>query len=102
MAACVGVVTLLAIAVFQQFADSGQNIGIGLLRGAEDTTSSFKMTLIGYWEVGLPVGLLCAHGLDLKAPGMWIGLSCGLLTAAVLLLRTFTKRLHTIETQAVT
>ncbi|WP_179220437.1 hypothetical protein [Rhodococcus sp. NCIMB 12038] len=34
-------VVLLAIAVFQQFADSAQNIGIGLLRGAEDTTSSF-------------------------------------------------------------
>ena len=92
-------VTLLAIAVFQQFADSAQNIGIGLLRGAEDTTSSFAITLIGYWVVGLPVGLLCAYALGLEAPGMWIGLSCGLLTAAILLLRTFRKRLDTIEAQ---
>lgn len=92
-------VTLLAIAVFQQFADSAQNIGIGLLRGAEDTTSSFAITLIGYWVVGLPVGLLCAYVLDLEASGMWIGLSCGLLTAAVLLLRTFRKRLSDIQAQ---
>ncbi|MBV6757876.1 MATE family efflux transporter [Rhodococcus opacus] len=92
-------VVLLAIAVFQQFADSAQNIGIGLLRGAEDTTSSFAITLIGYWVVGLPVGLLFAYGLGLHAPGMWIGLSCGLLTAAILLLRTFRKRLDSIEAQ---
>ena len=43
-------VVLLAIAVFQQFADSAQNIGIGLRRGAEDTTSSFAITLIGSGE----------------------------------------------------
>ncbi|QHE74174.1 hypothetical protein GFS60_07868 (plasmid) [Rhodococcus sp. WAY2] len=51
--------------------------------------------------VGLPVGLLCAYGLGLEAPGMWIGLSCGLLAAAVLLLRTFRKRLDAIESHPV-
>jgi MATE family multidrug resistance protein len=90
---------LLAIAIFQQFADSAQNIGIGLLRGVGDTASSFGITLIGYWLVGLPVGLLFAFGFGLDTYGMWIGLSCGLLTAAILLLRTFQQRLRTIETQ---
>ncbi|MCQ4121576.1 MATE family efflux transporter [Rhodococcus tibetensis] len=89
---------LLAIAIFQQFADSAQNIGIGLLRGVGDTASSFGITLIGYWLVGLPVSLLFAFGFGLETYGMWIGLSCGLLTAAILLLRTFHQRLRAIET----
>ncbi|NDK88294.1 MATE family efflux transporter [Gordonia desulfuricans] len=91
---------LLAIAVFQQFVDSAQNIGIGLLCGVQDTTSSFAITLIGYWVVGLPVGLILAYGLGLETTGIWVGLSCGLLIAALLLLRTFRRRLAVIESRA--
>ncbi|MCC9179812.1 MATE family efflux transporter [Mycolicibacterium mageritense] len=84
---------LLVVAAFQQFVDSAQNIGIGLLRGLHDTSSSLWITLLGYWAVGLPVGLLLAYVADLKTVGMWLGLSAGLTTAAGLLLLTFRRRL---------
>jgi multidrug resistance protein, MATE family len=90
---------LLAIAMFQQFADSAQNIGIGLLRGLGDAKSSFRITVIGYWVIGLPVGLACAYLLGLHTFGMWIGLAAGLFSAATLLLRMFGRRLR--EMQAV-
>ncbi|MEW5809747.1 MAG: MATE family efflux transporter [Actinomycetota bacterium] len=89
-------VALLAVAMFQQFADSAQNIAIGLLRGVGDTKSSLGITVVGYWVVGLPVGLVLAHLAGLGAVGMWLGLSAGLLTAAVLLIVTFTRRLRTL------
>ncbi|GAB5898678.1 MATE family efflux transporter [Mycolicibacterium mageritense] len=92
--AAVGVaLALLVVAAFQQFVDSAQNIGIGLLRGLHDTSSSLWITLVGYWAVGLPVGLLLAYVADLKTVGMWLGLSAGLTTAAGLLLLTFRRRL---------
>lgn len=91
-AALVIAMALLAVAAFQQFVDSAQNIGIGLLRGLHDTSSSFVITIVGYWVVGFPVGLLLAYVADLEAVGMWLGLSAGLTTAAVLLLIVFRRR----------
>jgi MATE family multidrug resistance protein len=80
---------LLTIAVFQRFADSAQTIGIGLPRGLGDADSSFRLTMIGYWVVGLPVGLACAYLLGLHTFGMGIGLAVGLFSAATLLLCRF-------------
>jgi MATE family multidrug resistance protein len=51
--------SLLMIAALMQFFDCAQNIGVGLLRGVDDTKSGFRLTVIGYWLVGLPAaGLL--------------------------------------------
>jgi MATE family, multidrug efflux pump len=88
---------LLTIAVFQQFGDSAQTIGIGLLRGLGDTDSSFRITVIGYWVIGLPVGIACAYLLGLHTFGMWIGLAVGLFSAATLLLCRFGRRLREIQ-----
>ncbi|MDV3124819.1 MATE family efflux transporter [Mycobacterium sp. 21AC1] len=85
--------SLLVVAAFQQFVDSAQNIGIGLLRGLHDTSSSFLITIVGYWVVGFPVGLLLAYAAGLKTIGMWLGLSAGLTTAAIMLFVTFRRRL---------
>jgi MATE family multidrug resistance protein len=85
--------TLLMIAALMQFFDCAQNIGVGLLRGMDDTKSGFRLTVIGYWLVGLPaVGLL---GLATGAGpiGVWLGLMCGLAVTAVLLLHRFTTTL---------
>ena len=80
--------TLLLIAAALQFADTSQNIGVGLLRGLDDTRSGFTLTLIGYWAVGLPLVWLFAVPLGLHATGVWLGLTAGLtITATLLLLR---------------
>ncbi len=85
---------LLVVAAVLQFADSAQNIGVGLLRGLDDTAGGFRATLIGYWLVGLPVALLLSRLLGLGPLGMWLGLLGGLTTTAALLLIRYLRALR--------
>ncbi|MGW4968883.1 MATE family efflux transporter [Streptomyces albidoflavus] len=80
---------LLVITAFLQFFDCAQNIGVGLLRGLDDTRSGFRITLVGYWAVGLPATWLFAHVLRLDTVGIWLGLLTGLAVTALLLLRRY-------------
>lgn len=84
---------LLVVTAFLQFFDCAQNIGVGLLRGLDDTKSGFRITLIGYWAVGLPAAWLLAYPLALDTIGIWLGLLTGLATTAVLLLRRYSASL---------
>ncbi|MFE2148763.1 MATE family efflux transporter [Streptomyces lavendulae] len=84
---------LLVVTAFLQFFDCAQNIGVGLLRGLDDTRSGFRITLVGYWAVGLPAAWILAYALDLDTLGIWLGLLTGLATTAVLLLRRYSRSL---------
>ncbi|GFE26464.1 MATE family efflux transporter [Streptomyces libani] len=84
---------LLMVTAVLQFFDCAQNIGVGLLRGLDDTKSGFRITLIGYWAVGLPASWLLAYALDLATLGIWLGLLTGLATTALLLLRRYNHQL---------
>ncbi|MFD8699032.1 MATE family efflux transporter, partial [Kitasatospora purpeofusca] len=86
---------LLAVVAVLQFFDCAQNIGVGLLRGLDDTGSGFRITLVGYWAVGLPAAWLFAYPLGGETRGLWLGLLVGLATTAVLLLRRYTRALDT-------
>ncbi|MFI9344879.1 MATE family efflux transporter [Streptomyces sp. NPDC052773] len=88
---------LLLVAAVLQFFDCAQNIGVGLLRGLDDTKGGFRVTLVGYWLVGLPAALLgFVAGLDTL--GIWLGLLTGLATTAVLLLRRFDRGIGRLST----
>ncbi|MEV7777611.1 MATE family efflux transporter [Kitasatospora sp. NPDC088351] len=84
---------LLAVVAVLQFFDCAQNIGVGLLRGLDDTGSGFRITLVGYWLVGLPAAWLLAYPLGGDTLGLWFGLLIGLATTAVLLLRRYGRAL---------
>lgn len=84
---------LLIVTAFLQFFDCAQNIGVGLLRGLDDTKSGFRITLIGYWAVGMPASWLLAYSLALDTLGIWLGLLTGLATTAALLLRRYNRSL---------
>ncbi len=77
--------TLLMVAALFQFADSGQVMGMGLLRGIHDTRQPMVIAAVSYWLVGLP----CSYGLGflagLEGVGIWMGLVVGLTTAALAL-----------------
>ncbi|MET8628370.1 MATE family efflux transporter [Kitasatospora sp. NPDC004669] len=88
-------VGLLTVVAVLQFFDCAQNIGVGLLRGLDDTRSGFRITLIGYWAVGLPAAWLLAYPLGGETRGLWLGLLIGLATTAVLLLRRYGLALNT-------
>jgi MATE family multidrug resistance protein len=82
---------LLTVAALLQWFDCWQNIGVGLLRGLDDTAGGFRMTLIGYWGVGLPTAWLIGHSAKLGPVGVWLGLTIGLITTSGLLLHRSTK-----------
>ncbi|MGW5861264.1 MATE family efflux transporter [Streptomyces sp. NPDC055239] len=84
---------LLIVTAFLQFFDCAQNIGVGLLRGLDDTKSGFRITLIGYWAIGLPASWLFAYALNLDTLGIWLGLLTGLAATALLLLRRYNTAL---------
>ncbi|MCQ6246219.1 MATE family efflux transporter [Streptomyces malaysiensis] len=86
---------LLLVTMVLQFFDCAQNIGVGLLRGLDDTKSGFRITLIGYWAVGLPSAALLGHAAGLDTLGIWLGLLIGLATTAILLLRRYSSALRT-------
>jgi MATE family multidrug resistance protein len=81
--------TLLLFGVVQQFAKGGQNICVGLLRGLDNTSSGFHISLVGYWLVGTPAMVVASHGLGWRGPGVWLGLCAGFAATAVLLMRRF-------------
>jgi len=81
--------TLLLIGIVLQFFDAAQNIGTGLLRGLKQTGAGFRLSVIGYWGVGLPTALLLALPLGLGAAGVWWGLTAGLAATAGLMLRRY-------------
>ncbi|MEV6783463.1 MATE family efflux transporter [Streptomyces sp. NPDC051098] len=91
---------LLIVTAFLQFFDCAQNIGVGLLRGLDDTRSGFRITLIGYWAIGLPASGLLAYAAGLDTLGIWLGLLTGLATTAILLLRRYTRSLNEREAAA--
>ena len=77
--------SLLFFAAIYQIPDAIQVACAGALRGCKDTKVPMLIQTISYWVIGLPVG--CYLGLHLQwgARGFWIGLICGLSSAAIML-----------------
>ncbi|MFK2824126.1 MATE family efflux transporter [Bacillus sp. B190/17] len=75
---------LLFAALFQ-LSDAIQAPVQGALRGYKDVNTTFFMTLISYWIIGLPLGYYLANTTDLGAYGYWIGLISGLTAGALTL-----------------
>jgi MATE family multidrug resistance protein len=77
--------TILRVAAFFQLFDGLQIVVTGSLRGAGDTRTPMVCHLIGYWVIGLPLGVILCFGRGLGAPGLWMGLSTGLIAIGVVL-----------------
>jgi multidrug resistance protein, MATE family len=84
--------SLLIYAALFQFPDGVQVISAGALRGLNDTRVPMWFAAFAYWGIGMPVGAGLGLGLGWGPRGMWLGLTAGLVVAAVLLARRF---LHT-------
>jgi multidrug resistance protein, MATE family len=84
-----GAVLLMHFAAAFQFSDGIQVASNGALRGLKDARMPMLITGFSYWCVGMPVGWYLAFPLDLRAPGMWVGLIAGLSVAAGLLFARF-------------
>ncbi|HKV15074.1 MAG TPA: MATE family efflux transporter [Reyranella sp.] len=85
-------VSFLALAALFQLADGGQAVAAGMLRGLHDTRVPMVYAGLGYWGIGLVVGVVLAFVVKLEGIGIWIGLAAGLTTVAILLLTRWLRR----------
>lgn len=85
--------SLLPLAgVFQVF-DGLQVVASGILRGIGDTRTPMILNLLGFWCVGMPVGVWLSFRAGLGPKGLWWGLVWGLCAVSVLLILRVRSRL---------
>lgn len=77
--------SLLFFALIYQLSDAWQVAAAGCLRGMQDTQGPMWITLLSYWGIALPLGILLSRVLPYGAAGFWTGLVIGLTIAAILL-----------------
>ena len=95
--------SLLLLVALYQLVDDVQIVAVGALRGLKDTRTPMFISLVAYWFIGLPLGILMAFGYE-GAPlaalgvdwtvhvsengvlGLWWGLVSGLFVASAALL----------------
>jgi multidrug resistance protein, MATE family len=92
-------VSLLAIAAAFQLFDGTQAVVTGALRGISETRMPMIANFIGHWFLGLPVGYVLCFRLGWGVRGLWIGLSIGLVVAALVLTVVWWKRAVTLVMQ---
>jgi MATE family multidrug resistance protein len=78
--------TLLWIAAAFQVFDGIQTVCTGALRGLGETRFPMFANFIGYWILGLPLGLTLCFILHWGIYGLWIGLTLALIVIASSLL----------------
>jgi MATE family multidrug resistance protein len=81
----VGSSLLWVVAAFQIF-DGIQTVSTGALRGLGETRVPMLANLVGYWVLGLPLGLGLCFVLHWGIYGLWIGLTLALIVIASTLL----------------
>ena len=85
-------VSFLAVAAIFQIVDGAQVVGAGILRGLHDTRVPMIFTFVGYWVIGLGVGLWLAFEAGWDGVGIWSGLALGLLIVAILMVWRWVRR----------
>jgi multidrug resistance protein, MATE family len=83
--------SLLWIAAAFQVFDGVQTICTGALRGLGETRAPMVANFIGYWILGLPLGLILCFVLKWGIYGMWIGLTLALIVISSILLHRWYK-----------
>ncbi len=78
-------VNLLFFAALFQIPDGLQVTLLGILRGLGITKLPMLLTFIANWLIGLPIGFYFATQTDMKARGLWLGLTIGLTLMSIAL-----------------
>lgn len=83
---------LLAYAVVAPFKVQNMILGGGILRSGGKTNYVMYIDLIGTWCIGVPIGLLAAHGLRLPIYWVYFLLSLEACVRYAISLAVFRKR----------
>lgn len=90
-------IQFMIVAGFVQLFESARIVLFGSLRGLGETHFSMVTSLIIFWLIAFPVGLLLTFVSGLGGVGMWIGMAVGTLFGAILLF----WRLHRVLTKQI-
>jgi MATE family multidrug resistance protein len=82
-------VNLVRIAALFQLFDGVQAVAAGALRGAGDVRFPFVANVVAHWLVGFPVALTLGFAMHGGAPGLWWGLTAGLVVVSIALAARF-------------
>ena len=82
---------LLGIAAAFQIFDGVQTVCTGALRGLGETRAPMIANFVGYWILGLPLGLVLCFVLKWGVYGMWIGLTFALIIISSILIWRWSK-----------
>lgn len=85
-------INLVILAGIYQIGDGIQCVGLGVLRGIEDTKIPTVVTFIAYWLIGIGGSYVLGIHLKWGAEGVWIGLVVALSFAAVMHTWRFYRR----------
>jgi MATE family multidrug resistance protein len=85
-------VSFLAVAALFQVVDGAQAVGAGMLRGLHDTKVPMIYAALGYWVIGLVIGLVLAFHYGWEGVGIWTGLAAGLAVVSVLMIHRWLRR----------
>jgi len=83
---------LLPIAGAFQVFDGTQVVCVGILRGLGDVHAAMWTNVVGFWMIGLPLGVLLAFRFGAGPRGLWWGAAVGLAAVALLLLARVRSR----------
>lgn len=83
---------LLPLVALLAVVDAGQIVAGACLRATSDSRSPFLAHAIGYWVLGMPLGLALGFGAGWGLPGVWIGLDTALAFAALALVTRFVRQ----------
>jgi multidrug resistance protein, MATE family len=83
--------SLLGLAAAFQIFDGIQTVSTGALRGLGETRFPMIANFVGYWILGLPLGIFLCFGLHWGIYGLWIGLTLALIVIATTLLLRWRK-----------
>jgi len=78
--------TLLGIVAAFEIFDGIQGVSTGALRGLGETRAPMWANLVGYWVLGLPLGLSLCFIWHWGIYGLWIGLTLALIAIALAVL----------------
>jgi MATE family multidrug resistance protein len=87
-------VQLLGIAAIFQFFDGVQVTAIGAMRGSGNTRFAMMTDFVGWWMVGLPLGTWLCFRAGWGVRGLWIGLSTGLISIALVMAFAWSRRVR--------
>jgi len=85
-------VSFLVIAAAFQVFDGAQVVAAGMLRGLHDTKVPMFFALLGYWVLGLGLGVWLAFYRGWQGAGIWTGLALGLGIVSFLMLARWALR----------